>query len=225
MVGRIAVEQALRSVVVPDELLKVLVLNDHSGQTAVGLLNEREIRPQIVGLIAEAGEGGGVALADDLVKPRRPLDRCGPLAPQGQPRAVKVLPRVQYVPQGAHEQVRLLPHTAVQIGQQAVEVVIDLKVVAGILMEQHPASSAEDLNIPLIVEGKPPDHLLPERLLAAHPAHKAVQEPSPPSSGRRVWAVSNTSSDRVSPRIAAAMPPIRWVRWAMVARTSCSVAA
>ena len=68
MVGRIAVEQALRSVVVPDELLKVLVLNDHSGQTAVGLLNEREIRPQIVGLIAEAGEGGGVALADDLVK-------------------------------------------------------------------------------------------------------------------------------------------------------------
>ena len=96
---------------------------------------------------------------------------------------------------------------------------------AGLSMEQHPASSAEDLNIPLIVEGKPPDHLLPERLLAAHPAHKAVQEPSPPSSGRRVWAVSNTSSDRVSPRIAAAIPPIRWVRWAMVARTSCSVAA
>ena len=74
VVGRVAVEQTLRPVVVPDELLKVLVFNDHPGQTAVGLLNEREIRPQIVGLIAEAGESGGVALADDLIEPRRPLD-------------------------------------------------------------------------------------------------------------------------------------------------------
>ena len=74
VVGRVAVEQAFRPVVVPDEPLEVLVVNDHPGQAAVGLLNEREFRPQIEGLIAEAGEGGGVALADDLIAPRRPLD-------------------------------------------------------------------------------------------------------------------------------------------------------
>ena len=83
----------------------------------------------------------------------------------------------------------------------------------------------EHLNVPLIVEGEQPDDQLPQGLLASNPGHETVQGVSPPSSGRRVCAVSSRSRVRSSPRMAAAIPLIRLVRWAMVARTSWSVAA
>ena len=223
MVGGITVKEAHRAVVLPDELLKVLVLHHHILQTPVGLLNKGEVGPHIVGLAAVAGEGGGVAVADDLIEPRRPLDVGGALAAQGQPHPVKVLTGIENIFQGVHQQIRLVPDTAVQVGKKAVEVVVDLKIPAGGLVEQHPAAAPEDLNVTFIVQREPLHHLLPQRLFAADPAHEAVQGLSPP--GMRSWAVSNFSNDWFRPRMAAAMPLIRWVMWAMVARTSCSAAA
>ena len=178
------------------------------------------------GLAAKTGQPGGVAVADELIEPCRPLDIAGGAVPrQGGADAVKVLPCVEYIPQSLHQFLRFVPHTAVQVDQQAVEVIVDLKVVAGRLVEQYPAPAAEHLNVPLIVEGEQPDDQLPQGLLASNPGHETVQGVSPPSSGRRVCAVSSRSRVRSSPRMAAAIPLIRLVRWAMVARTSWSVAA
>src|SRR5699024_4613113 len=187
--------------------------------------NEREVAPHIVRLAGKAGESGGVALADDLIKPGCPLNICGALAAQSQARPVEVLSGIEDIFQSVDQQIRLVPHTAVQIGEEAVVVVVDLEVVAGGFMKQHPAATAEHLHIPLIEQGKSLHYFLPESFLPAHPAHKTIQGESPPSSGRQVCSVSNRSRERFSPRIAAAMPLIRRVRWAMVARTSCSVAA
>ena len=226
VVGRVQVEKAHRAVVLPDELFKVLILDDHLGQPPVGLLDEGEVAPHIVGLASEAGQPGGVAVPDQLVEPRRPLDVAGgAVSRQGGADAVEVLPRVQHIPQRLHQLLRLVPHTAVQVDQQAVEVIVDLEVVAGRLVEQYPPPAAEHLDVPLIVEGEQPDDQLPQGFLAPDPGHETVQGTSPPSSGRRICPVSNRSRERFRPWMAAAMPPIRRVRWAMVARTSCSVAA
>ena len=229
VVGRVAVEEGHWAVIVPDQCLEVLVFHHHIRQPSVGLLNEREVAPHIVRLAGKAGEsggvGGGVALTDDLVKPGRPLNIGSALAAQGQARPVEVLSGIEDIFQGVDQQIRLVPHTAVQVGEEAVVVVVDLEVVAGGFMEQHPAAAPKHLHIPLIEQRESFNHLLPQGFLPAHPAHEAVQGESPPFSGRQVCSMSNRSRERFSPRIAAAMPLIRRVRWAMVARTSCSVAA
>ena len=226
MVGRVEIEKAHWPVILMEQFFKVLVLNNHLGKPPVGLLDERKVATHIVGLAAKTGQPGGVAVADELIEPCRPLDVAGGAVPrQGRADAVKVLPCVEYIPQSLHQFLRFVPHTAVQVDQQAVEVIVDLKVVAGRLVEQYPAPAAEHLNVPLIVEGEQPDDQLPQGLLASNPGHETVQGVSPPSSGRRVCAVSSRSRVRSSPRMAAAIPLIRLVRWAMVARTSWSVAA
>ena len=239
MVGRVAIKKAHRAVVLPDELLKIFVLHHHVLQTPVGLLNKGEVGPHIVGLAAVAGESGGVAVADDLIEPGRSLHIAGGAAHQGVlslpfgqihliPRQrlfdqFEVLTGIEDIPQGVDQLLMPVPDAAVQVGEEAVEVVVDLKIPAGGLVEQHPAAAPEHLNVPLIGQREPLNNFLTQRLFAPHPAHEAVQGLSPP--GMRSWAVSNFSNDWFRPRMAAAMPLIRWVMWAMVARTSCSAAA
>ena len=239
MVGRVAIKKAHRAVVLPDELLKIFVLHHYVLQTPVGLLDEREVSPHIVGLAAVAGEGRGVAVADDLIEPGRFLHIAGGAAPQsvlslpfGQIHIIprqrlfdqfEVLTGIKDIPQGVDQLLMPVSDAAIQIGEEAVEVVVDLKIPAGGLVEQHPAAAPEHLDVSLIGQREPSHDLLPQRLFAPHPAHEAVQGLSPP--GMRSWAVSNFSNDWFRPRMAAAMPLIRWVMWAMVARTSCSAAA
>ena len=154
------------------------------------------------------------------------MHRCGRAVPRQRiPQQLEVLSGVEDIPQGVNQLLMPVPHAAVQVGEEAVEVIVDLKIPAGLLMEQHPAPAPEDLDVTLVVQRKPPHDLLPQRLLSAHPAHKAVHGLASLPSEMRSWAVSNFSSDLFSPRMAAEMPLILWVMWAMVARTSCSVAA
>ena len=130
---------------------------------------------------------------------------------------------VKAVGKSIHQLLRLLPHTAVEVHQQTVEVIVDLKIVAGQLVKQHPAASAEHLNVPLIIEGKQGDNQLPQGFLAADPGHEAVQESSPPSSGRRICVSSKAARERRRPVMAALIPLMRFLICRMVRRTSASV--
>ena len=56
----------------------------------------------------EAGESGGVALADDLIKPGCPLNICGALAAQSQARPVEVLSGIEDIFQGVDQQLSLI---------------------------------------------------------------------------------------------------------------------
>ena len=168
------------------QFFKVLMLNDHSPQPPVGLLNQREIAPHIMGFSGKAGEAGGVAVADDLVKPGRFLYVAGrAVAGKSGADTVEILPCVEDIFQRSHQFFRLLPDAAVQVHQQTVEVVVDLKIVLPGLVEQHPAASAKHFHVAFIEQREPLDHLLPQRLLPPDPADEAVQEPSPVLSPNR----------------------------------------
>ena len=99
------------------------------------------------------------------------------------------------------------------------------EIISGWFVKENPATPAEDFNVSLVVYWKQTHDQLPQGLFAADPGHEAVQLPSPPFRGRRVWSVLNCSRERFRPWMAAAIPLILRVRCPMVARTSCSVAA
>ena len=72
-IRRVTVEKADGAVILPDELLEILVFDDHLGKPPVSLLNEGKVAADVVGLAAVAGQPRSVAVADELVKPCRPL--------------------------------------------------------------------------------------------------------------------------------------------------------
>lgn len=119
----------------------------------MGLFDEGEVAPHIVGLAAEAGQARSIAVPDELIEPGGLLHIAGG-AVTGQRRAdrIEILPRVQHIPERFHQLLRLISYTSVKIDQQAVEIVVHLEIISGRLMEQHPAASAKDLDIPLIVD-------------------------------------------------------------------------
>jgi len=224
-IRRVAVEKADGAVILPDELLKILVFDDDLGKPPVGLLDEGEIAADIVGLAAVAGQPRRITVANELVKPCRPLHiRCGRITGESVFHKLKIRAGIETVGKGRHQLLRLLPHTAVEVDQQAVEVVVDLKIVAGLLMKQHPAAPAEHFDVPLIIEGKQGDDQLPQGFLAADPGHEAVQGSSPPfSSGRHSCVSSKAARERRRPVMAALIPLIRFLICRMVSRTSASV--
>lgn len=63
--------------VLPDELFKVLVFNDHLGQAPVSLLDKGKIAPHIVGLTSEAGQPGRIAVTDQFIEPCSLLNIAG----------------------------------------------------------------------------------------------------------------------------------------------------
>ena len=66
----------------------------------------------------------------------------------------KIKAGVEQIPQLSAELLRLLPHTPVQIDKVSVEIVEHLKG-RRLLVEQHPAPSAEHLDISLHIHRKP----------------------------------------------------------------------
>lgn len=82
MVGRVEIEKAHWPVILMEQFFKVLVLNNHLGKPPVGLLDERKVATHIVGLAAKTGQPGGVAVADELIEPCRPLDIAGGAVPR-----------------------------------------------------------------------------------------------------------------------------------------------
>gem|GEM_PF-2606632 len=226
VVGWVTIEKAHRAVILPDELLEVLVLYDNLCQSSMRLLDQREVRAHIVGLTAEAVEAGCVAETNELIKPCRSLNvRSGAVTRKGISHQLEVLTGVENVLQFRHQFPRLIPHAAVKVGQQAVEVVVDLEIVAGWLSEENPPASAEHLDIAFIVEREHRQDGVTQRLFPADPAHKAVQASSPPFSGRQSWVVSKCASACSRPRIAALIPAILCFIWAIVRRSSSSVSA
>lgn len=80
-------------------------------------------------------------------------------------------------------------YTVEQVGQVTVEVVIDLHALAiGRPAEQYPAPSAKDFNVSAEVLGEEPVYDIAEGFLAAHPADKAIDIPSPPSGKKKADA-------------------------------------
>ncbi len=224
-IWRITVEKADGAVILSDELLEILVFDDHLGKPPVGLLYEGKVTADVVGLAAVAGQPRRIAVTDELVKPRRPLHiRCGAVTGEGIFNKLKIRAGVETVGKSCHQLLRFFPHAAVEVDQQTVEVVVDLKIVAGQLVKQHPAASAEHLDVPLVIEGKQGDNQLPQGFLAADPGHEAVQGSSPPfSSGRRSCVSSKAARERRRPVMAALIPLMRFLICRMVRRTSASV--
>ena len=62
--------EGLLAVAVVDELFKVLMLDYYVLKPPMGLFDEGKVRPDVMGLGGEAGEGGGIGIADELVKER-----------------------------------------------------------------------------------------------------------------------------------------------------------
>ena len=77
-------------------------------------------------------------------------------------------------------------HAVEQVGQVAVEVVVDLHAFEiGRSAEQHPATAAKDFDVSAEILGEEPVYDIAEGFLAAHPADKAIDIPSPPSEKKR----------------------------------------
>ncbi len=221
VIRRVEIEKGGRAVIVQDQLFEVLILHHHGPQPPVGLLNQREIPPHIMRLPGKTGETSGVAVADNLVKPGRPLYVAGgAVAGEGGADTVEILPCVEDVFQRRHQLLRLFPDAAVQVYQQTVEVVVDLIIISAGLVEQHPAASAKHLHVALVEEREPPDNFLPQSLLPPDPADEAVQEQSPPA------VVSpNRSSDPRRPLMESCKPFNISSRLRIVSTTSLAWAA
>ena len=89
---------------------------------------------------------------------------------------LKIKSGIEKKPKLIPELIRLLPHTAVKIDEVSVEIVEDLKIISGRLVEQYPSGSAEHFNISLVFQGKAGEDFVPQSFLSAHPCHKAVDE-------------------------------------------------
>ena len=101
-------------------------------------------------LSAEAGHPGGVAVADQLVKPCRLLHiHCMTVAGKFSTNTVKFFARIERVPQFVNQFIVFVADAAVKIHEQAVAVVVNLKVIARGLVKQHPAA-AEHFKITFI---------------------------------------------------------------------------
>ena len=82
---------------------------------------------------------------------------------------------VQRIGQFLTQFFRMIPHTAIQIGQIGIEIVIHFKILSGKFVKQHPSSAAENFYVSFIVEGKARKYFVPQGFFTADPTHKAIQ--------------------------------------------------
>ena len=171
----IAVEEGFRLVVLLDEFLEVLVFNDHLLKPSACFVDQREVVPHGVRLAAERIQFGRVAFPDQLIEIRRLPDiRDIRFRMQHLPNVFEVDPGVQRISEFVAQLIRMIAYTPVQIRQIWIEVVVDFKVVARVLMEQDPAASAEHFDVPRIVRREPDNDLVPQSSFTAHPGHETV---------------------------------------------------
>ena len=123
-------------------------------------------------LTAEAVKSTCVAVTDKLIKLSRSVNitksaeqtslvkTCNP---------IKILTGIEDVSQLVFQLIRLVPDTAVQVCKISVKIVVYLKIHTGRLMEQHPACTYENLDIPFIVRRKASKHVVPESFFPSHP--------------------------------------------------------
>ncbi len=93
----VAIKETDRPVILPDQMDTVLVFDYDLCKASVCLLDKGKVGTDIVGLAAIACKPRGVAVADDLIKPCRPLYvACGAVAGEDAPHQLKVFPGVEY---------------------------------------------------------------------------------------------------------------------------------
>ena len=105
-------------------------------------------------LTAEAVKPTRIAVSDKLIELR-----CSVVIPKSWEKStfmqacnpLEVLTGVKDISQLVFQLVRVISHTAVQVYQIAVKIVVYLEVVAGRLMEQNPACTAEYFDISFII--------------------------------------------------------------------------
>ncbi|TCS75434.1 hypothetical protein EDD59_12946 [Muricomes intestini] len=80
------------------------------------------------------------------------------------------------------ERQRSVFYAVEQVGEVSVEIVVDLHTLAVRRpAEQNPTPAAKDFDVSAEVLGEEPVNDIAEGFLAAHPADKAIDIPSPPS--------------------------------------------
>ena len=72
-VGRIQIKKADRAIILPNQLFKILILDDHLCKPSMGLLNDWEVASYVMGLATEAGEPGSITVSYQLIKLCRSL--------------------------------------------------------------------------------------------------------------------------------------------------------
>ena len=82
---------------------------------------------------------------------------------------VKILTGIEDIPQLVFQLIRFIPHTSIEICKVSVVVIPDLKIHTRRLMKQHPACTAENLDIPFIVRRKSCKHFVTKILLSTYP--------------------------------------------------------
>ena len=126
-IRRIAIKKAHRAVILPDELLKVFVFNHNLLQSASCHIYHREVRPDRMGLTAEAVKSACIAVSDKLIELCSPviipksrkkstfMQACNPL---------EVLTGIKDISQLVFQLVGVISDTAVQVHQIAVKIVV-----------------------------------------------------------------------------------------------------
>ena len=87
---------------------------------------------------------------------------------------LKIQPGIQDECQFILQFCRMFPHTTIQVNQITIKIVIDFKILTGILMEQDPATTAKYFDVSLVIQRKAGKDLISERLFATYPGHKAI---------------------------------------------------
>ena len=171
VVRRIAVEEAVRSVVELDECLEVSVLNGYGLQSCRGSFDERKLLPHRNGAAAVLVCFVTVAVLYKVIEFRGSVivtESSEKTSPALLYDTAEVITGVYHKHELFYELSGVLSDAAVKVHKIAVGIVENLEFLR-CFMEQHPACASENLNIPLIFKRKTYYYLVAERFLTSHP--------------------------------------------------------
>jgi hypothetical protein len=176
----VRIEKTLWAVILVYQLYAVLILDNDILEPFRCRIDKREILPHGVRLTAKAVNAGSIAVADEgIIIGRPPNIREDGLIVQHILHILKIQPGVQHELQLGFQFIGVFSNAAIQIDQIAVEVVVDLKILSGVLMKQNPSTTSKYLNVAFIIQREPRDDFVPEGFFAADPGHETIDSISP----------------------------------------------
>ena len=175
-IGRVNVENSGGGVIPGDDGFEILVFQGDSLDPATYTVDDGESCPHTPGHRAELLAVASVALSDDLVKVRRPLDGVGS-GKLGQPSLgnLKILPAVDNIEQTVFQFIGVVSHHTEQIDEVPVFVVENLSHGA-FLIEQHRAPAPEHLHVDHVAKSRrePLEDGGTQCLLSTHPGDNGL---------------------------------------------------
>ena len=121
-------------------------------------------------LTAEAVKSTCVAVTDKLIKLRRPVNitksaEQTSLMKTSNP--VEIFTRIEDITKLVLQLIRVIPDTAIKICKISVKIVVYLKIHTGRFAKKHPACTAENLDISLIIRRKSCQYCVTQCLFTA----------------------------------------------------------